>query len=171
MSLCVRVWECGQQAAQSLWFVEVLVSLFGSFVTAQYISLCADILVCYTSTTDLSNTLSASSNKPTVGSFRYLGCRTDSRDARSLVGAYTHGPDVDLESCATYCASFEYFGTEFGQECFCSNTLATTSATADEEDCNMACAGDAQELCGAGDRLSVYKVGVPVKRSHWKRAE
>lgn len=113
----------------------------------------------------------APSNKPTVGSFKYLGCRTDSRESRALTGAYTHGPDVDLESCASYCSSFEYFGTEFGQECFCSNTLATTSATANEDDCNMACAGNAQELCGAGDRLSAYKVGVPVRRSHWKVAK
>lgn len=58
---------------------------------------------------------------------------------------------------------------EYGQECFCGNTLAATAATAEEKDCNMKCAANSYELCGAGDRLSVYKVGVPVRRGHARR--
>lgn len=113
----------------------------------------------------------APANKPSVGAFKHLGCRTDSVSSRVLTGAYTGGVDMTLEACATYCASFEYFGTEYGQECFCGNTLAATSATAGETDCNMACLGNKQELCGAGDRLSVYKASVPVRRSHAKKGE
>ena len=65
-------------------------------------------------------------------------------------------------------------GLEYGQECFCGNVLAGLHASsgtkeAEEEDCDMACSGDGRSKCGSGDRLSVYKAQVPVRRAHNKR--
>ena len=40
---------------------------------------------------------------------------------------------------------------------YCGNTLATGSTMAAAGDCSFACAGDATEHCGAGNRLSVWK--------------
>jgi len=42
-------------------------------------------------------------------------------------------------------------------ECYCGNTLDTTSTIRTLSDCNMPCGGDATQTCGAGNRISLYK--------------
>jgi hypothetical protein len=43
------------------------------------------------------------------------------------------------------------------QECYCGNSFATGAALAsDPTTCNMACAGNAEEMCGGANRLNVY---------------
>ena len=42
---------------------------------------------------------------------------------------------------------------------YCGNAFAAGSIAAATGDCNFACAGKATEVCGAGNRLSVYQVG------------
>jgi hypothetical protein len=62
------------------------------------------------------------------------------------------------QSCATACksAGYKYSGTEYGSECWCSNTKPDNSTLASAStECNMACAGDSTQTCGAGNRLSV----------------
>lgn len=57
----------------------------------------------------------------------------------------------------TNCTGFDYFATEYARECYCGNTLHSTSTEAPApEDCNMLCAGDPSEFCGAGNRLELY---------------
>ena len=65
--------------------------------------------------------------------------------------------DMTPAVCAANCADYSYFGTQWSRECYCGN-LAPTEA-ADPADCNMPCAGDSTEMCGAGMRLSVYGLG------------
>jgi hypothetical protein len=38
----------------------------------------------------------------------------------------------------------------------CGNTLATAAGSANAGDCNVACAGNATELCGGGNRLNLF---------------
>lgn len=64
---------------------------------------------------------------------------------------------MTLESCASDCAGFTYFGTEYGRECYCGNAFGAGSVVAPAADCSFACAGNSAEKCGAGNRLSVYK--------------
>lgn len=76
---------------------------------------------------------------------------------RALSGpAYTSGTEMTLESCADFCSGHKYFGTEYGGECYCGNDLDPSSDSADQTDCSMRCTGDETELCGAGNRLSLY---------------
>lgn len=63
---------------------------------------------------------------------------------------------MTLESCAAFCGSYAYFGVEYGDECYCGNTLGTGSVIAANTDCSMLCPGNQLELCGAGNRLSLY---------------
>ncbi len=56
--------------------------------------------------------------------------------------------------CQTHCAGYNYFGVEYGRECWCSKTAPTNAAAT--ADCNMVCAGDSTQLCGAGNRLNVW---------------
>lgn len=65
---------------------------------------------------------------------------------------------MTLESCAAFCASFPYFGVEYGRECFCGSDPVAAGGVlaASVSQCNMPCAGNGTEICGAGNRLSVY---------------
>ncbi|KAF8242298.1 hypothetical protein K440DRAFT_591049 [Wilcoxina mikolae CBS 423.85] len=48
-------------------------------------------------------------------------------------------------------------GTEYSQECYCDNSLASTSTVAPIGDCSMGCSGNATEACGGPNRLTVFK--------------
>ncbi|KAI5199776.1 hypothetical protein E4T39_06075 [Aureobasidium subglaciale] len=105
-----------------------------------------------TSTAQASST-SASLSLPT--GFASYGCFVDG-NPRAL--AYSAGSKSDNTpyKCASTCQSlgYKYAGTEYGSECWCANTAPSTSTKA--TDCNMPCAGDNTQTCGAGNRLSVY---------------
>lgn len=62
---------------------------------------------------------------------------------------------MTVESCASFCSDWPYFGIEYGGQCYCGQDLPSESAP--ETDCNMACDGNSAELCGAGWRLSTYQ--------------
>ncbi|KAL8699377.1 MAG: hypothetical protein Q9201_006035 [Fulgogasparrea decipioides] len=55
------------------------------------------------------------------------------------------------------CYQYNYAGIEYGRECWCGDALAPSSAQATaESQCNKKCPGDATEICGAGNRLTLY---------------
>lgn len=85
----------------------------------------------------------------------YLGCYADT-PARLLPEKIISEDDMTAARCAVNCEGYAYFGTQWSRECYCGNTAPGEDAKAAESDCNMPCAGDATELCGAGMRLSLY---------------
>lgn len=52
-----------------------------------------------------------------VGQYVYYGCQTEATNARALAGAAFASDTMTLEICATNCAGFKYYGTEYGREC------------------------------------------------------
>lgn len=52
---------------------------------------------------------------------------------------------------------------EFGTQCFCANSLAASAQLTSQAGCTRACAGDATEICGDANRLSVYSNGSPAQ--------
>jgi hypothetical protein len=94
----------------------------------------------------------------TVGNYGFVGCITDSQAQRTLPADLLRTDDLTLETCATFCAGYTYFGTEYSTECWCGNTLTAGATTVDASQCSMTCSGNGDQLCGNGDRLSVYKV-------------
>ncbi|KAK4228208.1 putative fungistatic metabolite [Podospora fimiseda] len=96
--------------------------------------------------------------KATVGPYEYVGCQTEATVGRALSGSGYASNDMTLESCAAFCSGFTYFGTEYSAECFCGNSLNAGSVPAPESDCNMVCAGNPLEYCGAGNRLELYRL-------------
>ena len=94
--------------------------------------------------------------KPTVSPYVRVGCYKEVPNGRALTGAAYADDAMTLEMCASECSSFPYWATEYGRECYCGNTLDASSTPASEGDCNMICAGDKYEYCGAGDRLELY---------------
>lgn len=91
-----------------------------------------------------------------AGDYSFLGCRRDI-PGRALKGKATAMEAMTNEKCAEFCEGFEYFGTEYGSECYCGDDLSEESAEADVGQCDMLCSGSVMEYCGAGDRLSVYQ--------------
>ncbi|KAJ9158479.1 WSC-domain-containing protein [Coniochaeta hoffmannii] len=124
-----------------------------------------------------SSTISSSSSGPTTsssasplnpnepdtvnGQWKYIGCYQDNvNGVRSLSAASTAADTMTLESCAAFCSKYNVFGTEYGRECYCGYALGgsnTTSLSATESDCNSPCAASSAQLCGSGNRLSVYR--------------
>lgn len=87
------------------------------------------------------------------------GCVTDSVGARTLGGAsYTDGAGMTIESCIAFCdsKSFTFSGVEYSDQCYCGNSILNGAVNATESDCNMPCAGDSAEPCGAANRLNVF---------------
>lgn len=97
----------------------------------------------------------------TVGSYGYIGCYTEAINGRALSSAAFAGNTNTPESCAVSCSGYTYFGVEYSSECYCGNTLNAGSVLTQNGDaeCNMPCAGNSTALCGAGNRLSMYRLG------------
>ncbi|VBB73184.1 Putative protein of unknown function [Podospora comata] len=94
-----------------------------------------------------------------VPGFNYQACWTDQVGDRSLRDIVERSDNMTVETCAAICEDFNFFGVEFGRECFCGNTLYGEVAPAG--DCTFRCAGDSTQLCGAVDRLNLYYATVP----------
>ncbi|KAI1142985.1 putative glyoxal oxidase [Hypoxylon sp. FL0543] len=112
--------------------------------------------------TDSASSASSSPTAPsqplTIDNYNWYGCQTEATNIRAL-SLYTYANDsMTLESCQAFCSGkgTTLFGVEYARECYCGNKFETGSVQAPASDCNMLCAGDPSEYCGAGNRLSVY---------------
>ncbi|KAK3943074.1 hypothetical protein QBC46DRAFT_447135 [Diplogelasinospora grovesii] len=107
----------------------------------------------------LPSSTSTSSTSSTPTGLPYLGCWTEATSARALTGPeLVDYNGMTHEKCAAFCvpAGYGLYGIEYGGECYCGNSLSQGSFQASESDCSFACPGDASELCGAGNRLSLF---------------
>jgi hypothetical protein len=92
-----------------------------------------------------------------VGKFVSKGCYHEPSAGRALKDKALFNDAMTVAICAEGCADYKYFGVEYGRECYCGNTLNEGSVlTVKQEDCSFACPGDKSQLCGAGQRLSLY---------------
>ncbi|CAN0567110.1 unnamed protein product, partial [Laminaria digitata] len=58
--------------------------------------------------------------------------------------------------CALLCEGSAYFGTEYGNECFCGPSTDDPKSLG-ERTCDRRCAGDADQICGDRDAISLYE--------------
>ncbi|KAF5353807.1 hypothetical protein D9758_010585 [Tetrapyrgos nigripes] len=96
------------------------------------------------------------------GNWTSLGCFTDLVNGRTLTGpTFTSSTNMTAENCINFCDSqeFVFAGTEFGQECYCGNALQNGGTNTTASQCNVACTGNRNELCGAGGRLNIFSSG------------
>jgi len=94
--------------------------------------------------------------KLAVGGYAFAGCWTEGIRTRALGGAGFAYEGMTLETCMSNCTRFDYWGAEYGRECYCANSLHSSSHAAPEADCNMLCSGDQAEYCGSGNRIELY---------------
>lgn len=89
-----------------------------------------------------------------------MGCANDSVNPRALSGAsYTSTSGMTIESCQSYCSSknLNLAGLEYGQECYCGSGLQNNAAVG-KTGCSKPCAGNATEICGNANLMSVYNL-------------
>lgn len=116
----------------------------------------ADAATTTTTTTTATRVSAASYVPPLPSGFEYLGCYEDG-STRTLDVLIYVGSSTTPSKCALDCRGqgYVYSGTEYGQECWCSNTAPSPNILTSSTDCNMPCAGDNSLLCGAGYRLTI----------------
>ncbi|KAH6893527.1 hypothetical protein B0T10DRAFT_592516 [Thelonectria olida] len=93
------------------------------------------------------------------GTATYLGCFTDGGDGgRTLSNASFAGSTVSVDTCAAFCRqnSYPLFGMEYSSECYCGYQPKTQSRLVSDGDCRMPCAGNSTQICGAGNRISIW---------------
>ncbi|CAM9680684.1 unnamed protein product [Pylaiella littoralis] len=88
--------------------------------------------------------------------YTFLGCYADSDDSRSML-LKTTSDSMTSALCAELCGGFPFFGTQFGEECWCGGAETETIAKANGPgSCTTSCSGDSSETCGGDDAMSVY---------------
>ncbi|KAK0125522.1 hypothetical protein ONS96_009359 [Cadophora gregata f. sp. sojae] len=118
------------------------------------------------SSSDISSKASSAIPVPTgpsipavIGSYTYKDCRSDNTTIRTLVGMKKSSTkDMTLEFCMGNCTGYNYFGVEYGAECYCGNVLSFGSFAATDGRCKMLCPGNKMEICGGSSGLTLYQL-------------
>ncbi len=83
-----------------------------------------------------------------IGIWNYKGCYTEATTGRALSSAKLSGSSstfgMTIEACVKFCYGKGYTksGVEYGQECYCGNTLDASSVWAtNQNDCSTTCPG------------------------------
>ncbi|KAE9371531.1 copper radical oxidase [Stipitochalara longipes BDJ] len=101
-------------------------------------------------------------NTSLPGNWSYVGCLTDNADSRTFPYRIINMVNNNTATnCLSLCSQFGYpaGGMEYSSECYCgdfSNIVNANAAMAPATDCNMACSGDPNSICGGGSRVSYY---------------
>lgn len=116
-----------------------------------------------TSSTSPSTSTSATPTSTAIPSgWSYKGCYVDGANGRIL---NTQNPDsqtLTVESCIQSCINQGHgvAGMEYSIQCFCGDYIVNGGALASSDsECNMPCSGNSNEICGAGNRMSIYANG------------
>jgi hypothetical protein len=111
-----------------------------------------------TDTADLVN--GTSSAAPDIAGWSSQGCFADKLGAGRVMSGikFANVGQVSTSKCVAYCDKKGYTmaGTEYGAQCFCANSLSESNLLSDSM-CDMKCEGDATEICGGKQSLTVYK--------------
>ena len=121
----------------------------------------------YSSQTNL-KVIQAPKAYPTVGDWTYQGCLAEGATQKVFPWQLVNSTGNSPQWCLSRCQEFGFMaaGMEYGEECYCGdldNIDQAGGKPAPETDCNTACSGDPEALCGQGNRLTWYKwTGTPL---------
>ncbi|KAJ3101095.1 hypothetical protein HDU97_001677 [Phlyctochytrium planicorne] len=97
--------------------------------------------------------------QPNTTTVQYIGCQIDPLPNRVLsYAAFGPNSSMTVETCTKSCkdSGFTVAGLEYGQECWCGYTTASTPFP--DTECFLHCSGNVSQICGAPSKLSVYKI-------------
>ncbi|CAM9785404.1 unnamed protein product [Sphacelaria rigidula] len=89
----------------------------------------------------------------------YLGCYEDESNSR----IFTERIAVDAaamttELCEDACRGYAFFGTQYGQECWCGDASTDYDKNGVSEGCTFECPGNSADICGGRWAASVYEL-------------
>ncbi|KAH7103793.1 hypothetical protein BKA62DRAFT_27292 [Auriculariales sp. MPI-PUGE-AT-0066] len=99
-----------------------------------------------------------------ITGWQSIGCAREASGENAVTGgSRTTNGALTVESCLNQCANsgFKFAGLKAGNTCICGSG-ADTSRVSTNYACNTACAGNANDFCGADNRVAVYNGGTPV---------
>lgn len=96
---------------------------------------------------------------PVPAAVAYVGCYRDEPDF-DLNGHVERSAQNTPQDCIATCQAkgFAYAGVQYGESCLCGNAYGRYGAA---DNCDYACTGDAQQICGGYNANSVYATGNP----------
>lgn len=100
---------------------------------------------------------------PVGSGWIYKSCYEDSVYARTLSLQVKIPRGNSVLDCTTACraAGYRIAGVEWGNECFCDNTI-NFNRPSGLEGCDMVCDGNKLEFCGGAQKLNIYEFeGLP----------
>jgi hypothetical protein len=112
-----------------------------------------------TSSGSATSTASGSTATGLPSGWTYKGCWVDQAYGRILAVSEPNSATLTVESCVATCSGLGYSvaGMEYYTECYCGNAIINQGVLATAQtDCNAACGGNSAEMCGGGDRMSIY---------------
>lgn len=89
----------------------------------------------------------------------YKGCWLDQQHGRILADQRPDSETMTVQSCINACIAqkFTVAGMEYHTQCFCGNAMIGQAVlAASESECNTPCGGNTNQICGGGDRMSIY---------------
>jgi len=101
-----------------------------------------------------------------AGSWPLVGCFSDNSFPKRALKGLTFGSDnflsqnaLTIESCQAYCAirGFALAGVQATNECYCGNSIASTSASLTVSSCSSTCNGNSTQMCGGIWKISIYR--------------
>lgn len=111
------------------------------------------------STTSTSATATPQQSVP--AGWTSLGCYTDAVGARTLANPQYLGGPMTWELCTSACktSSYLYAGVEYAGECYCGAAIGGSGGPAPDGStgCTMACNGNAGQICGGSNRLTMFQ--------------
>jgi hypothetical protein len=84
-----------------------------------------------------------------------IGCIYDDTN-HALRGASYGAVAMTPQLCAHLCMGFLFYGTEFGHQCYCDNSIHDGYPRVPDSQCSFACGGNSSLQCGGANRLSLY---------------
>ncbi|KAK9893605.1 WSC-domain-containing protein [Cystobasidium minutum MCA 4210] len=114
-----------------------------------------------------SNTALAPKKEVLPSGWTSIGCLADNVAGRTLSAYSVASDSMTHSTCLAACQAknMTIGGVEYGRECWCSNNMATNATSSK---CSMACAGDANSICGGPDALTAFRYTAPAAKA--KRA-
>ncbi|VDI56364.1 Hypothetical predicted protein [Mytilus galloprovincialis] len=89
----------------------------------------------------------------------YIGCYKDDSSRLLKYKISNVGNSLTLAKGRKHCKGYKYTGLQYGTYIFCGNILVNEKyPRVPESNCNMACAGEKNRMCGSADRNSIYLV-------------
>ncbi|KAK8257222.1 WSC domain-containing protein [Phyllosticta capitalensis] len=104
---------------------------------------------------------------PNAGSYNgmtYQGCWTDQIPSTLSVRVSSVNNN-SIETCTAACSSqgYKIAGLENGVDCWCGNTIGYSAFNTTDRGCMIACPGNAQQICGSANRMSLFSNGPMVQ--------